>query len=175
MKITLDISKLVQEGKLTREEADKLTALAAHDTDSLGINILIGFGVIAIAAGAVALVPTPLTAVSLGLALFAAGCAIVLNRVQQWILLGQICLVIGALMFGGGVITHKNTPWLAESNRYHEESGGQACPVSGLARALPPSLIDQQQRGARGGDREALIVGRQALRGLIGDQRQRGK
>ena len=82
MKITLDISKLVEEGKLTREEADKLTALAAHDTGSLGINILIGFGVIAIAAGAVALVPTPLTAVSLGLALFAAGFAIVLNRVQ---------------------------------------------------------------------------------------------
>ena len=106
MKITLDISKLVEEGKLTREEADKLTALAAHDTGSLGINILIGFGVVAIAAGAVALVPTPLTAVSLGLALFAAGCAIVLNRVQQWILLGQICLVIGALMFGGGVIAY---------------------------------------------------------------------
>jgi iron complex transport system permease protein len=62
--------------------------------------------VIAIAAGAVALVPTPLTAVGLGLALFAAGCAIVLNRVQQWILLGQICLVIGALMFGGGVIAY---------------------------------------------------------------------
>jgi len=104
MKITLDISKLVQEGKLTREEADKLTALAAHDTGSLGINILIGFGVVAIAAGAVALVPTPLTAVSLGLALFAAGCAIVL--LKQWILLGQICLVIGALMFGGGVIAY---------------------------------------------------------------------
>src|SRR5512143_2428243 len=106
MKITLDISKLVEEGKLTREEADKLSALAAHDTGSLGINILIGFGVIAIAAGAVALVPTPLTAVGLGLALFAAGCAIVLNRVQQWILLGQICLVIGALMVGGGVIAY---------------------------------------------------------------------
>ncbi|MGB3038550.1 MAG: hypothetical protein WBB72_14390, partial [Methyloceanibacter sp.] len=71
MKITLDISKLVEEGKLTREAADKLTALAAHDTGSLGVNILIGFGVIAIAAGAVALVPTPLTAVGLGLALFA--------------------------------------------------------------------------------------------------------
>src|SRR5882672_2057772 len=106
MKITLDISKLVEEGKLTREDAGRLTALAAHDTGSLGVNILIGFGVLAITAGAVALVPTPLTAVSLGLALFAAGCVIVLNRVQQWILLGQICLVIGALMFGGGVIAY---------------------------------------------------------------------
>src|SRR6476660_5592134 len=70
MKITLDISTLVEEGQLTREEADKLTALAAHDTGSLGVNILIGFGVIAIAAGAVALVPTPLTAVGLGLRTF---------------------------------------------------------------------------------------------------------
>jgi iron complex transport system permease protein len=107
MKITLDISRLVEEGKLTRQEADKLSALAARDTGSLGINILIGFGVVAIAAGAVALVPTPLTAVGLGLALFAAGCAIALNRVEQWTLLGQICLVIGALMFGGGVIAYR--------------------------------------------------------------------
>jgi iron complex transport system permease protein len=106
MRITLDISKLLEEGKLTREEADKLTALAAHDTSSLGINVLIGFGVVGTASGAVALVPTPLTAVLLGVAIFAAGYAIVLNRVQQWIVLGQICLVIGALMFGGGVIAY---------------------------------------------------------------------
>ena len=107
MKITLDISRLVEEGKLTSEEADKLAKLAAHDTGSLGINILIGFGVVAIAAGAVALLPTPLTATGCGLALFAAGCAIALNRLQQWTLLGQICLVIGALMFGGGVIAYR--------------------------------------------------------------------
>ena len=106
MKITLDISRLVETGQLTREEADKLKALAAQDTGSLGVNILIGFGVVAIAAGAVALVPTPLTAVSLGLAVFVAGCAIVLNRIQQWIVLGRICLVIGALMFGGGVVAY---------------------------------------------------------------------
>ena len=104
MKITLDISKLVEEGKLSAAEAEKLKALASHDTGALGINILIGFGVVAVAAGAVALVPTPLTAVVLGLALSAAGFAIVLNRVEQWSVLGQICLVLGALMFAGGVI-----------------------------------------------------------------------
>ena len=106
MKITLDISKLVEEGKLTPAEAERLKALASHDTGSLGINILIGFGVIAVASGAVALVPTPLTAVLLGAALFAAGCAIVLRSVRQWNVLGQICLVIGALMFAGGVIAY---------------------------------------------------------------------
>lgn len=106
MKITLDISKLIEEGKLTPEEAERLKALASHDTGSLGINILIGFGVIAVATGAVALVPTPLTAVILGIALFGAGCALVLNRVTPWEVLGQICLVIGALMFAGGVIAY---------------------------------------------------------------------
>jgi hypothetical protein len=60
MKITLDISRLVEEGKVTPEEAQRLIALASRETGSLAINILIGFGVVAIAAGAVALVPTPL-------------------------------------------------------------------------------------------------------------------
>jgi iron complex transport system permease protein len=106
MKITLDISKLVEESKLTREEANKLKALAAHETGSLGINILIGLGVVATAAGGVALAPTPLTAVGIGLGLLPVGCAIVLNRLRQWILLGQICLILGALMFGGGVIVY---------------------------------------------------------------------
>ena len=61
MKITLDLSKLVEEGKLTPAEAERLKALAAHETGSLGINILIGFGVVAVSAGMVALVPTPAT------------------------------------------------------------------------------------------------------------------
>jgi hypothetical protein len=106
MKITLDLSKLVEDGRLTAAEAERLKTFASHDTGSFGINILIGFGVIAIAAGAVALVPTPLTAVALGVALVGAGCAIVLNCVQQWSVLGQICLVIGALMFCGGVAAY---------------------------------------------------------------------
>ena len=104
MKITLDISRLVEEGRLTAEEADRLSKLAAADTGSLGINILVGFAVVAISAGAVAMSPAPLTAIGFGLALFIAGSAIALNHVRHWILLGQICLVIGALMFGGGVI-----------------------------------------------------------------------
>ena len=107
MKITLDISRLVEEGKLSPEEAARLKELAAKDTGSLGINILVGFAVVAIAAGAVALMPTPSTGLGFGSLLFVAGAVIALNRVQHWALLGQICLVIGALMFGGGVIAYK--------------------------------------------------------------------
>jgi hypothetical protein len=104
MKVTLDLSRLVEQGRLTPEEAQHLATLAAHETGSLGVNILIGFGVVAVAAGAVALLPTPLTAVALGVVLCAGGFVVVLNRMKQWSVLGQICLVIGALMFCGGVV-----------------------------------------------------------------------
>jgi iron complex transport system permease protein len=35
MKITLDLSKLVEEGRLTPADAERLKALAAHDTGNL--------------------------------------------------------------------------------------------------------------------------------------------
>ena len=104
MKITLDLSKLLEEGKLTPEEAERLKALAAHDTGSLAINILVGFGVVAVSAGAVALIPTPATALALGIVVFALGLAFTFNRDERWSLLSQICLVVGALMFCGGVL-----------------------------------------------------------------------
>jgi len=106
MKITLDISRLLEEGKISAAEAERLKALAARETGSLGINILIGFGVVAVAVGAVALTGTPLTAVGFGIALFVLGCAFLFGRPGRWSVFGQICLVIGALMFGGGVLVY---------------------------------------------------------------------
>src|SRR5690606_24286279 len=79
-------------------------ALAAHETGSLAVNILVGFAVVAIAIGAVALVPTPMTAVVLGIVLFAIGYAVPMQGLTQWNVFGQICLLIGALMFAAGVI-----------------------------------------------------------------------
>src|ERR1700689_4251295 len=105
MKVTLDLSKLLEEGKLTPAEADRLRALAAQDTGALAINILIAFGIIAVSAGAVALVPTPLTALLIGLVVFAAALPFPLLGHERWSLLGQIFLGGGALMFCGGVLT----------------------------------------------------------------------
>ncbi len=104
MKITLDLTKLVETGKLTSAEAERLRALGAHETGALGINILIGFGVVAVAAGALALVPTPFTAIVLGIMMFASGFALTLKKSEQWDLLAQVCIVVGALMFAGGIL-----------------------------------------------------------------------
>jgi len=65
VKITLDLSKLVEQGQLSPVEAVRLCGLAAKDTGSLAINLLVGFGVVAVSAGALALVPRPETALIL--------------------------------------------------------------------------------------------------------------
>jgi iron complex transport system permease protein len=104
MKVTLDLTRLLAEGKITQAEFDKLGALSAQETGSLAFNILIGFGVVAVSVGAVALVPTPVTAAIVGAAVFAFGFILVLGRSEQWGLLAQICLCVGALIFAGGVI-----------------------------------------------------------------------
>ncbi len=104
MRVTLDLSKLVEEGKLLPAEAERLKLLASGGTSSLAINILVGFGIVAVTAGTVALVPTPATALLLGLVVFAIGLAFILQRREQWSLLAQILVVVGALTFSGGVL-----------------------------------------------------------------------
>ncbi len=104
MKVTLDLTALLEQGKISQGEFDRLRALALQDTSSLAFNILLGFGVAAVSLGAVALVPTALTAAVVGGTVFAFGLALVLSRSLPWGLLAQICLGVGALMLVGGII-----------------------------------------------------------------------
>lgn len=52
MKVTLDLTDLVARGQLTKEKADRLTRLGAADTGTLGSNILLSFGTVAVTLGA---------------------------------------------------------------------------------------------------------------------------
>ncbi|HEY6254857.1 MAG TPA: hypothetical protein VIY51_03600 [Xanthobacteraceae bacterium] len=104
MKVTLDLTRLLEEGKISQSEFDRFRAFSTQDTGSLAFNILIGFGIAAVSVGAVALVPTPLTAAIVGAAVMAFGLVLVLGRSAHWALLAQICLGVGALIFAGGII-----------------------------------------------------------------------
>jgi len=104
MKVTLDLDELLHKGDITQAEHDKLSRLAAATTGSLAFNLLVGFGIVAVAAAALALVPTPLTAVVIGVCLLLAGIALHRAQLAQWQLLANICILIGALMAGGGLI-----------------------------------------------------------------------
>jgi hypothetical protein len=104
MKVTLDLTKLLEEGRITREEHDRLSQLAAAGTGSLAFNILLGFGVIAVSAGAVALVPNAFTGIVLGAVVLAAGLSLYARSAAQWELFAHICVLIGALGLAGGII-----------------------------------------------------------------------
>jgi hypothetical protein len=119
MKITLDLSKLLEQGKITAADAERLKALAAHETGNLGLNILTGFGVIAASAGAVAFLLTafnftPLAAAGIGAVAFALGLSLLLLQGEIWRLLSQTLIVIGGLTGAAGLfILDQGSPRVA--------------------------------------------------------------
>lgn len=104
MKVVLDLSQLLEDGEITPAEAEKLKRLSVKSTGSLAFNILIGFGVIAVAIGAIALVPDAMTGIVLGAIVFGLGLLILLRHPVEWGVLGNICVILGALGLGGGVV-----------------------------------------------------------------------
>lgn len=109
MKVFLDLTKLLNEGKITQKEFDKLSQLSLQSTGSLAFNLFVGLGVAAVVCATFGLLPTPFTAIVLGALLSGIGLALLTNS-KNWILLGRICLPIGALLLGGGIL------WLYEGS-----------------------------------------------------------
>src|SRR5271163_4417930 len=94
----------MQEGKLTRDEAERLKTLATRDTRTLAINALMVFGAAAVSAGILALNPSFEAGAALGGAFVLIGLAVTFRAPQQWRLLGAATTIIGALLLSGGVI-----------------------------------------------------------------------
>jgi hypothetical protein len=104
VKVTLDLTALLAESKITQAEYDRFSQYAAVGTGSLAFNILIGFGVVAVGGGLIALVPNPTTGIVLGVAFLAAGLWLYYTSNRAWEVLAHICVLVGALMLAGGII-----------------------------------------------------------------------
>jgi iron complex transport system permease protein len=98
MKITLDLAKLVETGKISGEEAERLKTLAAPATASLALNILLAFGVMAVAGGVIGLLPVPSISLAVGLALCVAGIWLQIERREDWMVLGTIFMLVGSIV-----------------------------------------------------------------------------
>jgi hypothetical protein len=102
MKVTLDLTDLVAKGQLTKEEADRLARLGAAETGSLGSNILLAFGTVAVALGGGFLFPNAQAVIVMGVILFVLGLGLILNKQSRWALFAQFCITLGALGIVGG-------------------------------------------------------------------------
>ncbi len=111
MKVVLDLDRLLAEGRIDRAEYERLAALGRAATSRVAFDALVGLGVVAVAAAALALLPSAPTAILLGLALGGAGLRLAQTRSQDSVLLGRVCLTLGALLFGSGVIWWQDAAW----------------------------------------------------------------
>ena len=104
MKVTLDLSKLLRDGAITLAEHDRLATLGRRDTGLLLVNVLIGFGVVAVTGGCLALLPNPLTGVVLGGMLMVVGIGLMVAARPGWAVLANICILVAALLLAAGIV-----------------------------------------------------------------------
>src|SRR5690348_10870663 len=103
MKVTVDIDKLLEDGKISRHEYERLKGAARADTTSLALNIFLGFGVVALSVGLVAAMASAGASIMVGIVAAAGGITLGLMSQERWGTLGSILVVVGSLIFGGGV------------------------------------------------------------------------
>jgi hypothetical protein len=104
MKVLIDLDRALADGNITQEEYVRLRALGSGQTSDLALNILIGFGVMAVAAGFLALVPTTLTVAGTGTIMALSGLGLILYHPERWRILGEILLVVGAVLLAAGFV-----------------------------------------------------------------------
>lgn len=104
MKVLIDLDRALAEGKITAEEYARLRTLGSGQTSDLALNILIGFGVIAVAASFLALFPSAGTVAGTGSLLALTGLGLLVSQRERWRILGNILLVVGALLLAAGLV-----------------------------------------------------------------------
>lgn len=104
MKITIDVTKLLDEGKITKKEYDRLLSFSAQSTSTLAINILAAFGIVAVGGGTIALAPSLHFVLILSLLFTALGLWTLKSYGKTWKMLGSILTVIGVLGISGTAI-----------------------------------------------------------------------
>lgn len=104
MKVTLDLDKLLADGSIDRDLYEKLARLSSHGTASMAFSLIVGFGVVAVSLGLIALAPDATTGLVIGTALLGAGLFGYAIRNRQWEIVANICVLVGALTLAGGII-----------------------------------------------------------------------
>jgi len=104
MKLLVDVAKLEADGTITPQQAVQIRRAAAADTGTLAINVIATVGAFAVVAGLLAMHPTSVQVVVIGLGLTLAGALIRKYRRTQLGFLGSSLIVIGAVLLAAGLV-----------------------------------------------------------------------
>ena len=132
MKIVLNIKELLEEGKINQLEYDKLLSFSKNQTGSLALNLLIGFGIIMVCLGVIALTQAASTALTMGLLTFLIGLLIKFRGTKEWSVLSSCCSISGVLIFISGM-----NIWLIEAL----ESGSAFVPLAINVEILTTAIL----------------------------------
>lgn len=155
MKVTLDLDQLLADHRISQDEYDRLASLAARDTASLALNVLVAFGVVAVAGATIALLKSAPVTTALGIAIAAAGIAADRMAAERWQPLGTILLLVGSLTAAGGVIALTDGSPLAWGALAIAFGAAALAAQSGFLAALSPLAL-LAASGGRGGYGHAL-------------------
>ena len=104
MRVVLDLDKLLAQGRITPAQYEEIKALAEAKAGNLAINILLGFGVWAIALGALTWLNSAMASIQIGLILTSLGIYLKIRYSRPWGSFAQMLLLVGTLMSAGGIV-----------------------------------------------------------------------
>lgn len=104
IRVTLDLTELLRRGEIDQAEFERLRTLGARGASALAFSVLIGFGVVAVSLGLMALLPSALTAVVIGTPMLGVGLLLYRPAWSEWRILAHMLVLVGALTLGGGTV-----------------------------------------------------------------------
>jgi len=103
-KVTLNLARLLAEGRISADEAERLHSLAdGSRLRHLMANIFLIFGALMVVGGVLALRPTAETGLVLALASLSGGTLLVVKGKSEWWLLGRTLVLMGVLGLCGWI------------------------------------------------------------------------
>jgi iron complex transport system permease protein len=104
LKAILDLDQLLADAEISSEQHVRLRKRALRDSATLGYGLLAGFGMAAIAASVIAMVPSGTTTMLVGLLAAGAGGLLRTAGAPRWHSLSTVWTVLGALLAAGGLL-----------------------------------------------------------------------
>ena len=111
-KITLDLNQLLDDGKITQEEADRFILLSdSKKRAGMFANLFMILGAIAVATGVISLQPSPIVGLILAATALGSGYYLFQIKTEEWRILSHGLIIMGCLGLAGWTAWQVQETW----------------------------------------------------------------